>query len=142
MDDIRLIQDIVFLRGKTEVAHAGDVGIDVFYQGDEEVTLQPLERGTFGTGVDAIFLKDGYFIQVCPRSGLAFKHGITVLNAPGIVDSGFTGEIAVCLVNLSNEEYTIKPGAKIAQLVVAKDYNMSSEEGSVRGDSGFGSSGF
>lgn len=143
MDNTRTIDGIVSLSGKTSVAHNGDAGIDVFYQGDESVTLQPLGRSTFNTGVQATFLDESFLIQVCPRSGLSFKHGITVLNAPGIVDSGFTGDIAVCLVNLSNEEYTVEPGSKIAQLVIAKNYNHTeSDKGAQRGDSGFGSSGF
>lgn len=143
MGDIRIIDGVVSLIGKTSVAHNGDAGIDVFYQGDEAITLQPLDRWSFNTGVQAIFFDESYLIQVCPRSGLAFNHGITVLNAPGIVDSGFAGEIGVCLVNLSHDTYTVEPGSKIAQLVIAKNYNYTeSDEGTQRGDSGFGSSGF
>lgn len=134
-----LIPHVGFMKGETFVAHQGDAGWDVMYQGDAEVTLQPLERHAFPTGVSIEFFSDKYTAEVCPRSGLAFNSGVTVLNAPGIVDSGFTGEIAVCLVNLSNEPVTITPGQRIAQLVIRECIPAQGE--GVRGDKGFGSSG-
>ena len=136
------IDGVVTLPGKTQMAHHGDAGIDVFYAGDDPVILQPLGRASFDTGVVAEFVDDKHCIMVCPRSGLAFNNGITVLNAPGIVDSGFSGSIAVCLVNLSNDTHMVRPGDKIAQLVVMPNCASGfATGGELRGDNGFGSSG-
>lgn len=95
------------------------VGMDLRANIDEEVTLQPLERKLFPTGLFIDILM-GCSGDIRPRSGLAFKHGITVLNSPGTVDPGYHGEVGVVLVNLSNDQFTIKPGDRIAQFVLSK----------------------
>jgi dUTP pyrophosphatase len=96
----------------------GASGCDLAAAIDEPLTLAPLERCLVPSGV-AIALPEGFEAQVRPRSGLAVREGITVLNAPGTIDSDYRGEIKVALVNLSNEAHTIVPGDRIAQLVVA-----------------------
>ena len=109
--------------------------------------LEPGERATVGRGV-AIALPDGYVAFVVPRSGLAFKHGITIVNAPGTVDAGYRGEIKVSLLNTdAREAYRIEPGDRIAQLVVmpvsrARFVEVERLPGSLRGEGGFGSTGF
>ena len=108
-------------KGKHELPfykHTGDSGMDVKANLSEPVTLQPLERKLIHTGI-YVCLPDGYEIQVRPRSGLALKHGITVLNTPGTVDSKYRDEIGVILVNLSNEPYTVEDGERIAQFVLS-----------------------
>jgi len=126
-------------------AHAGDAGADL--HASEAVVLGPGERATVGTGV-AIALPDGYVAFVVPRSGLAFKHGITIVNAPGTVDAGYRGEIKVALLNTDTDaSYTIEPGDRIAQLVVmpvsrARFVEVERLPGSLRGEGGFGSTGF
>ena len=107
--------------------------------------LRPFERTIIPTGI-YLQLPVGYEAQVRPRSGLAIKHGITVLNAPGTVDADFIGEVGVILINLSNDPYTISPGERIAQLVVAKHEQAEWEDVEVldateRGNGGFGHSG-
>jgi dUTP pyrophosphatase len=94
-------------------------GVDLRANLSEEVTLMPLERQLIGTGL-FIELPVGYEAQIRPRSGLAAKHGITVINSPGTIDSDYRGEIKICLVNLSNESFTVKDGERIAQMVIAK----------------------
>jgi dUTP pyrophosphatase len=111
----------------------------------EAVTLKPLERAIVKTGL-FIELPVGYEAQVRPRSGLAAKKGITVLNAPGTIDADYRGEIGVILVNLSNEEFTIENGERVAQMVIAKHEHISWEEvetlkETTRGAGGFGSTG-
>ncbi len=126
-------------------AHPGDAGADL--HSSERVVLEPGARATVGTGV-AIALPDGYVAFVVPRSGLAFKHGITIVNAPGTVDAGYRGEIKVALLNTDPDAaYTIEPGDRIAQLVVmpvsrARFVEVERLPGSLRGDGGFGSTGF
>jgi len=120
-------------------------GVDLKAAINEPLTLAPLERGIVGTGLK-IALPEGYEAQVRPRSGLAAKHGITVLNAPGTIDADYRGEIGVILVNLSNESFTIQPGERIAQLVLSKYEQIQwelTESLSVtdRGEGGFGSTG-
>ncbi|TYP76309.1 dUTP diphosphatase [Aquimarina intermedia] len=120
-------------------------GMDLRASIQEEITLQPLERTIVKTGL-FIELPHGYEAQVRPRSGLAAKHGITVLNAPGTVDADYRGEIGVILVNLSNDPYTISRGERVAQLVIAKheraDWSEVEElSNSERGSGGFGSTG-
>lgn len=120
-------------------------GVDLKAAINEPLTLAPMERGIVGTGLK-IALPEGYEAQVRPRSGLAAKHGITVLNAPGTIDADYRGEIGVILVNLSNESFTIQPGERIAQLVLAKYEQIQwelTESLSVtdRGEGGFGSTG-
>ncbi|AWA29219.1 dUTP diphosphatase [Flavobacterium magnum] len=120
-------------------------GMDLRANLDRPVILQPLERAIIKTGL-FIELPVGYEAQVRPRSGLAAKNGITVLNAPGTIDADYRGEIGVILVNLSNEDYTVGNGERIAQLVIAKheraewqEVDMLSE--TLRGEGGFGSTG-
>ena len=120
-------------------------GMDVRANLTEPLTLRPLERAMVPTGL-FVELPAGYEMQVRPRSGLAAKLGITVLNAPGTVDADYRGEIRVILVNLSGEPFTIGPGERIAQLVVARHERVEwlpVEElsDSSRGGGGFGSSG-
>lgn len=120
-------------------------GMDLRANITESITLQPLERTIIKTGL-FIELPIGYEAQVRPRSGLAAKKGITVLNAPGTIDADYRGEIGVILVNLSNEPFTIENGERVAQLVVAKHERVTwtpVEElsNSTRGIGGFGSTG-
>ena len=120
-------------------------GMDLKANIDEAIVLKPLERKIIKTGL-FIALPVGTEAQVRPRSGLAIKKGITVLNSPGTIDADYRGEIGVILVNLSNEDFTINDGERIAQLVIAK--HERAEWGSVeelsetdRGSGGFGSTG-
>lgn len=120
-------------------------GMDLRANMEKAVTLKPLERAIIKTGL-FIELPVGYEAQVRPRSGLAAKKGITVLNAPGTIDADYRGEIGVILVNLSNEEFTVQNGERVAQLVIAKHEHISWEETDVleethRGVGGFGSTG-
>lgn len=120
-------------------------GMDVRADITEPVVLGPLERTMVPTGL-FMALPQGYECQVRPRSGLAAKHGITVLNTPGTVDADYRGEIKVILVNLSNETFTIEPGERIAQLVIARHEHVEWDEVEVldeteRGEGGFGSTG-
>ena len=126
-------------------ATQSSAGLDLKAVLAEAVTLGPLERKIVGTGLK-IALPEGYEAQVRPRSGLAAKHGITVLNAPGTIDADYRGEIGVILVNLSNELFTIQPGERIAQLVVAQYSQVEwspveSLDSTQRGEGGFGSTG-
>ena len=126
-------------------ATQSSAGLDLKAVLAEAVTLGPLERKIVGTGLK-IALPEGYEGQVRPRSGLAAKHGITVLNAPGTIDADYRGEIGVILVNLSNEPFTIQPGERIAQLVVAQYSQVEwspveSLDSTQRGEGGFGSTG-
>ncbi|XCF06549.1 dUTP diphosphatase [Tamlana crocina] len=120
-------------------------GMDLRANLSEPRVLKPLERSIVGTGL-FVELPVGYEAQVRPRSGLAAKKGITVLNAPGTIDADYRGEIGVILVNLSNEEFTIQNGERIAQLVIAKHERAEWEQVEVlsetdRGEGGFGSTG-
>lgn len=125
-------------------AHPGDAGADLVTTTD--VTLKPGERAVVGTGI-AIALQDGYAAFVHPRSGLAAKHGITLVNAPGTVDAGYRGEIKVCLINTdSSAEFTLRRGDRIAQLVIqrvekARFVEVATLPGSARGEGGHGSTG-
>jgi len=126
-------------------ATQSSAGLDLKAVLAEAVVLGPLERKIVGTGLK-IALPEGYEAQVRPRSGLAAKHGITVLNAPGTIDADYRGEIGVILVNLSNEPFTIQPGERIAQLVVAQYSQVEwspvvSLDSTQRGEGGFGSTG-
>ena len=120
-------------------------GMDLRAYISEKITLKPLERAIVKTGL-FIELPVGYEAQVRPSSGLAAKKGITVLNSPGTVDADYRGEIGIILVNLSNEDYTIENGERIAQMVIAKHEHIAWEEVEVleetsRGAGGFGSTG-
>ena len=102
-----------------EYATPQSAGLDLRANIDESIVLHPMERQLIGTGL-YIALPPGYEAQVRPRSGLALKPGITVLNTPGTIDSDYRGEVKVLLVNLSSEPFTINEGERIAQMVVAK----------------------
>lgn len=124
-------------------AHPGDAGVDLHARTD--MLLAPGQRALVPTGV-AIALPDGYAAFVHPRSGLAARHGITVLNAPGTVDAGYRGEILVNLLNTDAQSFTIGRGDRIAQLIVqavsvADFVEVRSLPGSHRGDNGHGASG-
>ncbi|MDG0967718.1 MAG: dUTP diphosphatase [Flavobacteriaceae bacterium] len=120
-------------------------GMDLRAQLDEAIVLTPLQRGIVKTGL-FIELPIGVEAQVRPRSGMAIKHGITVLNAPGTIDADYRGEIGVILVNLSDTPFTINHGDRIAQLVIAKHETITWKQtdklsDSARGTAGFGSTG-
>ncbi|GAA1503076.1 dUTP diphosphatase [Sphaerisporangium rubeum] len=125
-------------------AHPGDAGADLY--ATQDVELLPGERAVVGTGI-AIALPDGYAAFVHPRSGLASRHGVTLVNAPGTVDAGYRGEIKVTLLNTDRKDsLRIRRGDRIAQLVVqrvekAAFYEVERLPGSARGDGGFGSTG-
>ena len=125
-------------------AHPGDAGADL--TAGESLTLEPGQRATVGTGV-SIALPDGYVAFVVPRSGLAAKHGITVVNSPGTVDAGYRGEIRVTLLNTdTSTAYAVAVGDRIAQLIVmpvtrARFIPVETLPGSHRGTGGFGSTG-
>ncbi len=127
---------------------SASAGMDLKANIGEPIELAPLQRAMVPTGL-FIELPVGYEAQVRPRSGLAAKHGISVLNAPGTIDADYRGEIKVILVNLSNEPFAINPGERIAQMVVAKhervDWveveSVEQLEESERGAGGFGSTG-
>jgi dUTP pyrophosphatase len=129
-------------------ASDGAAGLDLHAALDAPLTIEPGERRAVPTGL-AIALPSGHEGQVRPRSGLAIKHGVTVLNAPGTVDADYRGEVQVLLVNLSREPYTIAPDDRIAQLVVAPVVRVAVEQvadaeslgATTRGTGGFGSSG-
>ena len=120
-------------------------GLDLRANLDAPITLQPMERRLVPTGL-RIALPEGYEAQVRPRSGLALKHGITLLNTPGTIDADYRGEIGVIMVNLSTEPFTIADGERIAQLVIARyeqaewlETNALDE--TERGEGGFGHTG-
>lgn len=143
-----MIEIPVLFSGKgalPEHATSLSAGMDLRAHIEESITLKSLERKIIPTGL-SIALPRGYEAQVRPRSGLAAKHGITVLNAPGTIDADYRGDIGVILVNLSQEPFTIAPQDRIAQLVVAqystvKWKPISSLPESERGSGGFGSTG-
>lgn len=126
-------------------ATAQAAGMDIRANLKEAITLKPLERAIIPTGL-YVALPEGLEAQIRPRSGLAAKHGITVLNAPGTIDADYRGEIGVILVNLSNEPFVVNPGERIAQMVVARYESVEFERVEVldateRGAGGFGSTG-
>lgn len=123
----------------------GSAGLDVRANITEPIALKSLERVLIPTGLK-IAIPEGYEVQVRPRSGLAIKHGITMLNSPGTIDSDYRGEIKVIAVNLSNETYTIEPNERIAQLVLNKVEQIEFVEvdeldATNRGEGGFGHTG-
>ena len=126
-------------------AHPGDAGADL--ASAEKIVLAPGERATVGTGT-AIALPDGYAAFVVPRSGLAARHGITIVNSPGTVDAGYRGEIRITLLNTdTSASFSIEVGDRIAQLIVwpverARFIPVESLPGSHRGERGFGSTGY
>ncbi len=125
-------------------AHPGDAGIDL--HAVQSAVLPPGERASIGTGI-ALEIPSGYAGLVLPRSGLAARHGISVVNAPGLIDAGYRGEIRVLLLNTDlREPFEVGAGARIAQLVIiavalAEAVEVESLEASQRGTGGFGSSG-
>lgn len=128
-----------------EYQTAQAVGLDVRANISEAMTIAPLERIMVPTGL-YFQIPEGYEIQVRPRSGLAAKHGITVINTPGTIDPDYRGELKVLLVNLSNEPFALQPGERVAQLVFARYERLAWEEAveleaTQRGAGGFGSTG-
>lgn len=124
---------------------SASAGVDLRADLTETITLKPLERILVKTGL-FLEIPEGYEAQVRPRSGLALKKGITVLNSPGTVDADYRGEVGVILINLSNEEFVIENGERIAQLVFAKVEQANWVEVEIlsdthRGEGGFGSTG-
>lgn len=120
-------------------------GMDLRADIAESITLGPLQRELIPTGL-YIELPAGFEAQIRPRSGLAVKHGISLVNTPGTIDADYRGEIKVILVNLSSEPFTVNPGERIAQMVVARHERVEWEEvevleESARGEGGFGSTG-
>ena len=126
-------------------ATSQSAGMDLRADIESPVTLRPLERRLIGTGLH-IALPAGYEAQVRPRSGLALKHGITVLNAPGTIDADYRGEIGVVLINLSDTDFVVNPGERIAQMVVAKYEQVQMDcvdvlDETERGEGGYGHTG-
>jgi len=120
-------------------------GMDIRCNIDAPITLQPLDRKLFPTGL-FLELPQGYEAQIRPRSGLALKRGLTVLNTPGTIDADYRGEVGVILVNLSGEAQTIEPGERICQMVIAQHeqaivVEVNELSATERGDGGFGHSG-
>ena len=133
--------DLELPKYKTE----GRAGLDLMACINENIILKPLERKLIKTGI-AIALPNNYEAQVRPRSGLALKHGISVLNAPGTIDADYRGEIGVILINLSNEDFVVERGMRIAQLVIspivqAELVEVEELDETLRGQGGFGSTG-
>ena len=128
-----------------EYATEFSAGLDLRANIDEPIELKPLERTLVSTGL-FIALPKGYEAQIRPRSGLAFKHGITVLNSPGTIDADYRGELKVLLVNLSNMPFMINDGERVAQMIIAKHEQVSwietkSLDETERGAGGFGHTG-
>lgn len=128
-----------------EYATSQSAGLDLRANIESPITLKPLERRLIPTGL-RIALPEGYEAQVRPRSGLALKHGITVLNTPGTIDADYRGELMVLLVNLSNEDFVINEGERIAQMIIAKYETVDWEPVDVldeteRGEGGYGHTG-
>lgn len=143
-----MIQVKVINKGKQPLpAYATEqsAGMDLRADIEQPVTLKPLERRLIPTGLH-IALPQGYEAQVRPRSGLALKHGITVLNTPGTIDADYRGEIGVVLVNLSNEDFVVNPGERVAQMVIAKYeqavlQTVDTLDKTERGEGGYGHTG-
>ena len=143
-----MIQVKVINKGKQPLpAYATEqsAGMDLRADIEQPVTLKPLERRLIPTGLH-IALPQGYEARVRPRSGLALKHGITVLNTPGTIDADYRGEIGVVLVNLSNEDFVVNPGERVAQMVIAKYeqavlQTVDTLDETERGEGGYGHTG-
>lgn len=128
-----------------EYSTSSSAGMDIRANIDEDITLMPLGRALVKTGL-FVEIPVGYEAQIRPRSGLAIKNGITVLNSPGTIDSDYRGEVCVILVNLSDEKFVIKDGERICQMIIAKHemaewISVSSLENTERGEGGFGHTG-
>ena len=143
-----MIQVKIVNEGKQQLpqyATAGSVGMDLRADIDKPIVLKHLERKLIPTGLK-IALPVGYEAQIRPRSGLAIKYGVTVLNSPGTIDADFTGEVCVILVNLSDIDFVVNPSERIAQMVVAKHEQVDFQivetlDETERGDGGFGHTG-
>ncbi|WP_055079191.1 dUTP diphosphatase [Lagierella massiliensis] len=127
-------------------ATEGSAGLDVHAFLEEPIVLKPLERRIISTGL-YLEIPKGYEIQVRARSGMSIKHGITLINAVGTIDSDYRGELGIPLINLSNEDYEIKSGDKVAQIILAKYEHLKfsleeSLEETDRNDGGFGHTGY
>ena len=128
-----------------EYATEQSAGVDLRANIEDGILLEPLSRALVGTGL-YIQLPKGFEAQIRPRSGLAAKHGITVLNAPGTIDADYRGEIKVILINLSHQSFVVNPGERIAQMVIAAhekvEFNVVDKlDETARGEGGFGSTG-
>lgn len=127
------------------IATPGSAGLDLKANLDQDICIKPLERVAIPTGL-FISIPLGYEGQIRSRSGLSFKHGIIVINAPGTIDSDYRGELKILLINLSNEDYIVHDGDRVAQLVISSyavpEWNLVDDlETSQRADNGFGSTG-
>ncbi|WP_407651272.1 dUTP diphosphatase [Candidatus Bandiella euplotis] len=122
-------------------------GVDLVAAIEEDILLKPMARVLVPTGI-AIAVPTGFEAQVRPRSGLAIKHGITVINAPGTIDSDYRGEIKVPIINLGHEDFVIEKGMRIAQMVISQYFSINWHvtdtlpESTTRGNAGFGSTGY
>lgn len=128
-----------------EYATEQSAGVDLRANIEDGILLEPLSRALVGTGL-YIQLPKGFEAQIRPRSGLAAKHGITVLNAPGTIDADYRGEIKVILINLSHQSFVVNPGERIAQMVITThekvEFNVVDKlDETARGEGGFGSTG-
>lgn len=143
MIEIKIVNKSKHAVPNYETLHAA--GMDLRANLDNPITLQPMERTLVRTGL-FLELPSGFEAQVRPRSGLAFKKGITVLNSPGTIDADYRGEIGVILINLSKEAFVIEDGERVAQMVIAKHEKVQWQcvaalEETARGAGGFGSTG-
>ena len=128
-----------------EYATEQSAGVDLRANIEDGILLEPLSRALVGTGL-YIQLPKGFEAQIRPRSGLAAKHGITVLNTPGTIDADYRGEIKVILINLSHQSFVVNPGERIAQMIIAAhekvEFNVVDKlDETARGEGGFGSTG-
>ena len=142
---LMVVRDFMSCSVVPERATAGSAGMDLVACIRSELMIAPLSRALVPTGI-AVSLPDGYEAQVRSRSGLAVKHGVIVLNAPGTIDSDYTGEISVPLINLGENTFCVEPGMRIAQLVVSRYARVVWDridelEETERGSDGFGSTG-
>lgn len=124
-----------------QYATAQSAGMDLRANLDEPVVLRPMERRLIPTGLH-IALPEGYEAQVRPRSGLALKKGITVLNSPGTIDADYRGEVGVLLINLSQEDFTVNDGERIAQMVIARHETACFQQVQVLDETGRGAGGY
>lgn len=137
----KVAEDVIIPEYKTD----GAAGMDLYAYIQEPIVLKPLERALVSTGIK-IELPKGYEAQVRPRSGMALKNGLSVLNSPGTIDSDYRGVVGVIAINLSNQSYVIQPNERIAQMVIAKHEQPEIEvvmelSETERGEGGFGHTG-
>ena len=137
----KLNKDAILPEYQTSGAAAADVHACL----REGITLQPMERGIIPTGL-AMSIPEGYEVQIRARSGLSIKHGITMVNGVGTIDSDYRGEVGVLVINLGQEPFTIEPGMRIAQMVLSKYeqinwHEVATLDETVRGNGGYGSTG-